>query len=74
MAKDKNNGGANLDFEADLIFGAPPMRFVPIWMRRNINMRSLGLYILQNLKSRWKMAQSLHEQIWQNLKEIGYGK
>jgi len=72
MAKDKNNGGANLDFESNLWRAADALC-------SNMDAAEYkhaipGFIYLAEPKKQMEEGAKLDEQIWQNLKEIGYGK
>ena len=72
MAKGKNNCGANLGFEADLWRAADALR-------SNMDAAEYkhaipGFIYLAEPKKQMEEGAKLDEQIWQNLKEIGYGK
>jgi len=72
MAKGKNNCGANLGFEADLWRAADALC-------SNMDAAEYkhaipGFIYLAEPKKQMEEGAKLDEQIWQNLKEIGYGK
>jgi len=79
MAKDKNNGGANLGFEADLWRAADVLRS---------NMDAAGRArqaggepfeekmsrLTADLKKQMEEGSKLDKQIWKNLEVLGYGE
>jgi type I restriction-modification system DNA methylase subunit len=72
MAKDKNNGGANLGFEADLWRAADALR-------SNMDAAEYkhaipGFIYLAEPKKQMEDGAKLGKLICQNLKEIGYGE